>query len=131
MSQAAYEKKVQLKTTTGGGFSVLPGLSAEMALTGDVLDDTDFNTTGIRSRLLGLREWTITVNMNFESTNAAFAIARNAWLNRTKLDIQYLPNGTVGFQGQGFVETFSHSGDVGGLETVDLSIVSAGTLSTV
>ncbi len=130
MSQAGYQKTINVKATASTAYTELPATSATLTLAGDVLDDTDMTSTGYRSHLVGLRDWSISCPSNYESTNAGFSAARSAWTNRTKLDVQYLPNGTNGFQGQAYVETFSHSGDVGGLESVDITMVSAGALST-
>lgn len=133
MSVPGYQKSVKIKNSTEGSslFVELPATSANLNLAGDVLDDTDLTSTGFRSRILGLRDWSISAPSNFAPANTAWAKVRNAWLNRTLLTVQYLPDGTNGYQGTAWVETFSHSGDVGGLETVDISLVAESQLSTV
>ena len=132
MSVPGYQKVVQVRVAgTTVAFEVMPATSASLNLAGDVLDDTDLTSTGMRSRILGLRDWSVSAPINFGSSVTAFATLRSAWLNRTKLEIQYLPDGTVGYSGNVWVETFSHSGDVGGLESVDVSLQAAGALSTV
>ena len=132
MSTPAYQKTVRVRLTTGTtAFVNFPGTNATLNLAGDVLDDTDFLSTGYRSNILGLRDWSVDITSNFQTTNTAFATVRNAWLTRLKVTVQYLPNGLIGYQGDAFVETFSHSGDVGGLETVDITLVTASALTTV
>ncbi len=130
-SQAGYQKTVNIKTTASTAYTAMPGSNAALNLTGDVLDDTNFLSTGYRTRIVGLRDWSVSATMIYDTANSGFSIIRNAWLNRTKLDVQYLPNGTVGYAGEAYVENFSHSGDVGGLETVDVTLVTASALSTV
>ena len=132
MSLAGFTKKVRLHKTTGSTvFVTLPATSATLTLAGDALDDTDITSTGFRSRIIGLMDWNISVPSNFESTNTAFTNVRQAFFNRQLIRVQYLPDGVKGFVGDAFVETFSHSGDVGGLETVDITLVADSQLSTV
>lgn len=133
MSLAGYTKDVRIRLTTGAStaFVTLPATSATLTLAGDALDDTDITSTGFRSRIIGLLDWNISAPSNFESTNTAFVNVRTAFFNRQNVDIQYLPDGTLGYEGTGWVETFSHSGDVGGLETVDITLVAESQLSTV
>lgn len=130
MAQAAYLKTVQIKTTGSTAYTALPANTASISLGGDVLDDTDFTSTGFRSRILGLRDWSVSGTINYDDTSTVVATIRSAWLNRTTLDVQYLPNGTNGFAGQVVVESLDMSGDVGSLETADFSLQAKGALST-
>ncbi len=134
MSQAGYQKKVQIGVNDSP-FTLedIPAISANLNHGGDVLDDTnmaDISATGMRSRLLGLRDWSISATMLYDTTITAVTLLRNAWLNRTELHVNYLPDGTIanGFGGPVVVETFNMSGDVGGLEQVELSLLAAGDL---
>lgn len=129
MSIAAYQKKILIKSTSSTTWLELPATNATLNLESDALDDTDFTSTGFRSRIIGLRDWSISVPSNYDPSNAAIVAARQAWFNRTKLDIRYLPDGTNGFQGNGYVDNFTLSGDVGGLETNDINIVPDGALA--
>lgn len=131
MSLPGYTKSVLIRTTGSTLFTELPATSATLTLAGDALDDTDIRSTGFRSRIIGLLDWNIAAPSNFEPSNAAFTNVRTAFFARTKLVVRYLPDGTAGFEGNCYVETFSHSGDVGGLETVDISLVAESQLSTV
>ena len=131
MSLPGYSKSVQIRTTGSTVFTELPATSATLTLAGDALDDTDITSTGFRSRIIGLLDWNVAAPSNFEAANQAFIDVRTAFFARTKLVVRYLPDGTNGFQGDCFVETFSHSGDVGGLETVDISLVAESQLTTV
>lgn len=131
MSTPAYQKTINVKATSSTAYTAFPGTNATLNLAGDVLDDTDFTSTGYRSRVVGLRDWSIDVTSNYQTTNSAFSTVRDAWLNRSRVDVQYLPDGSNGYSGTAYVESFSHSGDVGGLETVDITMVTASALSTV
>ena len=134
MTQAAYVKKIQI-SPNGSPLDLedVPAISANLNHGGDVLDDTnmaDVSASGMRSRLLGLRDWSISVTMLYDSTVVSVTTLRDAWLNRTELWANYLPDGTTanGFGGPCVVETFNMSGDVGGLEQVELTLVAAGDL---
>ena len=130
MSQAAYNKVVQVKTT-GGSYASLPGNAATLNIGRTLLDDTDFTSTGWISRIAGLKDYTLSVTAIYGSTNTALATLRSALLSGVRLDMKYLPNGTVGFLGRVRVEGYNLSGDVAGLETVEISCPSCGTaLST-
>lgn len=137
MSIAGYQKAVRIRMSTGStsstAFRNFPATSATLTLAGDVLDDTTLLSTGFRSRILGLRDWSIAIPSIFESTNESWGFIRQAWLGRKNVDVQYLPleSSTKGFQGTAWVETFSFSGDVGGLETVDVNLVAESQLSTI
>ena len=131
MSLAGFQKSIRITTTGSTVFTELPATSGTLTLAGDALDDTDITSTGFRSRIIGLLDWNVAAPSNFEPANQAFIDVRTAFFARSKLKVQYLPNGTVGFEGTCFVETFSHQGDVGGLETVDISLVAETQLSTV
>ncbi len=134
MTQAAYVKKIQI-SPNGSPLDLedVPAVSANLNHGGDVLDDTnmaDVSASGMRSRLLGLRDWSISVTMLYDTSEVSVTTLRNGWLNRTQLWVNYLPDGTTanGFGGPVVVETFNMSGDVGGLEQVELTLVAAGDL---
>jgi len=135
MSQAGYEKRVNIAIDGSPlDFTTIPATTSALSHAGDVLDDTnmrDITTAGMRSRILGLRDWSLTATMLYDTiSSSVVTILRDAWKNRTQLVVQYLPDGTVanGFSGQCFVETFNMSGDIGGLEEVSLSLAAAGEL---
>lgn len=134
MSQAGYEKRVSMSTNDSPHVMVnMPFTTATLNHGGDVLDDTnmrDISASGMRSRLLGLRDWSISGTMLYDTSLAVVSDLRDAWLNRTELFVNYLPDGTVpnGFGGPVVVETFNMNGEVGGLEQVEVSLLAAGDL---
>ena len=134
MSIAGFQKSIQIKTTVatstafagkGAGSTatgILEANTATMTFGAELLDDTDFTSTGFRSRIRGLKDYSFTLTALWDATDAALPIIRSALFNDTTLDIRYLPDGAKGFQGQVKVSDMSHSGDVGGLETVDITL---------
>jgi predicted secreted protein len=131
MSIAAFNKVVTIRSTTSSTNHELPATNATLTLAGDLLDDTDMSSTGFRSKTIGLQDWSLAAPSNFDTSNVALTVARQAWQSRTRVLMRYLPNGTAGFQGIAFVETYTLSGDVGGLETVDINLQADSALSTV
>lgn len=130
MSQPSYKKVVQIKSTGAATYGTVPANSASLALTSDLLDDTDFTTTGFRSRVLGIRDWNVTMTVLWDSGSTVINEIRSAWLGGTKLDMKYLPSSGAGWKGAGYVETMSLSGDIGGLETMDVTLQPDSALST-
>lgn len=130
---AAYKKKVQVSTTGADGtWKTIPATAPSLDIGGDVLDDTTIINAGWRSRLLGLHDWSASVDSNWEPDNEALPLIRSAKLNRTPLFFQYLPDGVtvgLGLKGPVVVESFNHAGDVGDLETISISLQAAGALS--
>lgn len=104
----------------------LPATDGDLSVEGTVLDDTDLRTHGTRSRVIGLLDWSISVSLNYETASAAFNTTKTAFYDRSRIEVCYLPEGTTatseGFIGVGKVETFSFSGGVDDLETIDVTI---------
>lgn len=134
MGTAAYKKEVSIATSSTGVFTPLPATSADLTQEGTVLDDTDLTSSGTRSRILGLLDWNISITANLSSAgNQAVTDVKDGRLNRTNVHVKYLPLGSsmssLGYEGEAVVETFSLSGGVDDLETVDISLQADGALS--
>ena len=132
MSVAGYQKVIQVKATGTSVYTagILPGNTASLNFGGDMLDDTDFTSTGWRSRIRGLKDYSIPITLVYDTGSSGANLIRDSLFSGASLDVQYLPNGTKGFTGRVKVESFNLSGDVGGLETVDVSLQSDGTALT-
>lgn len=141
--QAAYVKKLEV-SLDGFTWYKLPATSPSLEIGGDVLDDTELATNaGFRSRVHGLSDFSMNADSIFKpltgvalddaaSGAKGFDIIKKAKLNRQSVNMRYLPTGLPdenGLKGKVIVETFSHSGDVGGLETVSISFVGNGALT--
>lgn len=129
MGTAAYKKKVNVGPD-GAVWNVAPATSASLNNGQTALDDTDMTTTGTRSRLMGIKDWSVSLTLNWSPGDAAFTAVKTAFDNRTDLHVQYLPDGQVvnGFQGTGLVESFNLSGGMDDLETVEVTIQANGAL---
>lgn len=133
MGTAAYQKTINISSDGGSTYNEAPANSAGLDLGGDLLEDTKFsNSAGYRSRIYGLRDWTLNLTLELEPSDTAFGDLKDAWLNRNDIDMQYLPDGTTsnGLEGTCTVESFNYSGDVGDKETVEVTIQGNGELTT-
>lgn len=135
MSQAAYQKTVNVKddSDSAGTYVEAPANTASLNEAGDVLDDTEMSLShAFRTRIYGLRDWSVSMTLELsQGSSSAFKLLRDAWLNSTLVTVQYLPDGTTGngFEGTAVVESINLSGDVGGKETVEVSLQGDGQLS--
>ncbi len=128
MSQAGFEKKIKVKV--GGSFVEVPATTASMDAGGDVLDTTTFMSGGNRSRIYGIRDWSMSMTLVYDTDDVGFREIRNAWTGREDVEIMYLPDGEaeVGVKGVGVVETFSVSGSVDDLANAEVTIQANGVL---
>jgi predicted secreted protein len=71
----------------------------------DDIDITSFDSNGWKEYLAGLKEWSGSIEGNFDSTdtNGQKAIL-NAWLNGEKLTFTFEVSSGVSFQGEAFVK---------------------------
>lgn len=135
MSQAAYAKKVKVETSSGV-FTPIPATDASLNIPGEILDDTEMkNNSGWRNRIYGLHDWNITLSAIWSSGDTALDYIYDSWAARGVVTVQYFPDGAVssadpdGFQGDAVIESITFSGDVGGLETMDITFQADGALS--
>lgn len=122
MSVAGYTKVLRIKTTASVDWSNVPANTATLNFSGEMLDDTTFDSTGYRSRIRGLIDYNISLTAVYSTSSSALGILKSALTAGTRLNVQYLPNGSNGYAGTCVVENFTHTGDVGGLETIDVSL---------
>ena len=127
---AGYIKKVRVSVDKSDWKDV-PATSPSLNIGSTVLDDTVVGGDGYKSRILGLHDWSVSCDSNYSTGNAALTLIRTASMNRSKLYVQYLPDGVTagGFQGEVVVETFNLSSGVDDLETVAITLQADGALA--
>jgi len=133
MAQSAYKKQI-LVSSDNSTWVEVEATSVSLNQGTEVLDATTFaSVEGWRSRVLGINDWSISIEAIYTADDTALAAIRSALLNRTTLYVRYLPDGTNanGFQGQVRVENFNSSGDVSSLETLSISLQGNGALGDV
>lgn len=126
MSQAAYEKSIEI------GSSALSLSDASLSRGREGIDATDFSQasiSGFETTKPGLMDWSISGSGFFNKTNAALIALESAWLAGTAVTAKYLPDGAAGTGGSALVESISFAGDMGGLETFEISLQADGARS--
>lgn len=104
-----------------------------LSMGGDVLDDTAFNSTGWRSRTLGLRDVSLSIsrwddlNLRFVEGILDLSTAGSSgefFAGSTVVVMEVNPGGSSSVQARGFfrISANDNSGDVGSLESVDISL---------
>lgn len=136
-AQAAYGKRVQVSANGTSNWFDVPSEGPSLSLGGDLIDDTVIGGDGWRSRIYGLRDWSVNCDCNYIPGNAATEAIRTAFMNRSALHVRYLPNGLLangtpapgGVKGAVVVENFNLSGDVGGKEESGITLQGNGALT--
>ena len=135
MGQAAFYKKITVGSLEDESnpyepapedMDELPATTADFNAEGDALDDTDFFTEGSRSRIIGLLDWSVSGTLNWEPGDAGYDTIQTAFYQRNVVWVNYDPDGneTHTLGGPCVVESFSQTGGVEDLETVDFSLLS-------
>lgn len=97
-------------TGTGGAVKIDSTKIAEISnwsldLGADDVEITSFDSEGWKEYLAGLREWSGSIEGNFDSTDTTGQKAiLNAWLNGTKLSFTFEVSSGVTFTGDAFVK---------------------------
>jgi len=126
----AKNKKINV-SVAGAEWKKLPATSGSFNHGPTVLDDTELANDGYRSRLLGLRDWSVSVAINWKATDDAITIVKNHLYSGADLHVQYLPDGTNGLEGECVIEGYNLGGGVDELETGDITLQGNGLLSEV
>jgi len=135
MGQAAFHKKITVASVEDESnpyeplpenMHEMPATTADFNAEGDALDDTDFRTEGSRSRIIGLLDWSVSGTLNWEPGDAGYDTIQTAFYSRNVVWVNYDPDGseTYTLGGPCVVESFSQTGGVEDLETVDFSLLS-------
>lgn len=131
---AAYKKLILIAEEKGNWHQV-PANTANLDQSGTVLDDSAHGYhDGMRSRVIGLLEWGVTMTIVYSEEGAgsdAVEMLRDAWRDRDTLYVQYMPDSKSGWEGPVVVENFNMSGGVDDLETADVNLLSAGEMEDI
>lgn len=132
MAMAGKNTVVKVGTAATGTFNEVAGLNeASMSNQGDNQDISTFGASFIK-RLQGLKDASYSLKGFYEpgDTNGQVAI-RNAWLNDTPLFVQFLPDGTTGFQQEVKVSKFEVSAAVDGVIEVSIELEGSDSITAV
>lgn len=115
------------------GTNTIAGLNeASFSASGETIDTTTFNSNGWKEKMQGLKEFSMSLSGFYEpnDTNGQVAL-RDAWLNGTTVTVDYLVDGTNGFQGSYLVTSFEIGSGVSGEVSVSIELESTGALTIV
>lgn len=120
MAIAANGVQVLAATATAApastGFTAIGGTkSVDLSDSTNMLDVTAFDDGSLRRRLAGLRDESISLSGNHEAANAGWLRILDACLDGTDVFLQFVYDGSNGFEFQCLVESISISASVDGL----------------
>jgi predicted secreted protein len=126
-SVAGYKKSIYITATTAStAWIEIPATSGDLQMSANMLDDTNFTSTGWTSRVAGLKTFSISGNAVYDTSNTAITALSARFLDGAKMKFRYDPAGTShGFSGTVIVENFSLSGGVNDLSQISFSLQSA------
>jgi predicted secreted protein len=105
--------RVKVATTSGGSYNVVVGInSASMSKQGQTVDITTLTDADI-VKLLGVRDTRYTIEANWETDATGQGVIRTALENDSACFVQFLPNGTAGYQQEVKVAKYEIGGAAG------------------
>ncbi|WP_018130714.1 phage tail tube protein [Effusibacillus pohliae] len=132
MAMSGKGLRVKVATASNGPFNEVQDLNeASMSMEGDNQDITTFSSDFIK-RLQGLKDVSYSLSGFYKpsDTNGQVAI-KNAFLNDTALYVQFLPDGTTGFQQEVKVSSFEVSASADGVVEVSIEFEGSGAITSV
>lgn len=120
---------------TGGKLMVGTSTAAEIkswSIDGgaDMLDVTNFGSGGWKENIAGLREWSASVEGNWDmtDTNGQKAL-QDAWLNGSSVAVKFYVDGTKNYSGSAYISGLSPEVAVDDAATVSIDLQGTGALS--
>jgi len=115
------------------GANTIAGLNeASFSASGETIETTTFESNGWKEKIQGLKEFSMSLSGFYEPTDTNGQVAlRDAYMNGTTVTIDYLVDGTVGFQGSYLVTSMEVGADTSGEVSVSFELESTGALTIV
>lgn len=99
-------------------------------ISADMADITAFSTTGWKSNLPGLKEWSGSAEGNFDMTDTNGQLAlQNALLNGTSVALRLYVDGTKYYSGTAYVKKIAPEAAVDGVVSVAFDFQGSGALT--
>ena len=132
MATAAHNTEIYLHTSAGAGGSLITGMNdTSFSLNGDLLDTTSFDGGAFKTRIHGLREFSVSISGDWAATDAAYALIKSNFMdsatNLLFVRVLFDPAAAVNSQGyecQVLCESLEISGSVDGKVEVSFSLSS-------
>lgn len=116
MALAGHAAKITCADSDVAGDEIDGIKNVEFSVNGNMLDTTDFmDTTAVHTRILGLRDLTITMSGDYEASDTGQARLRTNFAAGTTTWVRWLPNGSAGFKMSGLIQDYKISAGVDGL----------------
>lgn len=130
MALKGKDVKIQASTDGTTWTDVLGLDNASMGLGGENIDITEFQDAWTK-RLQGIKDNTFTLSGNYLPSDPGQQMIRDALINDTALYIQFLPDGTAGFNQEVKVASFEPSAQVRGRVEVNIQCEGTGPVTVV
>lgn len=115
MALAGHAMKISAADSDVAGDEIDGVKSIDWSESGNMLDTTDtMDTTGVHTRILGLRDLTVTMSGDYESADTGQARLLTNYRAGTTTWLRFLPNGSAGFKVSGKVQDFKVNGGFDG-----------------
>lgn len=123
--------RVNACATSGGTYNQVAGItSATMDFDGTNVDVSTLTDADI-VRLQAMRDTKITLSGNYESDSTGQALIRAARNSDADLFMQFLPDGSTGFQAKYKCSKYSITGQVGDKLAVSIELEGASALTSI
>ena len=128
MAIAAHNVVVSVATGATAVFVVIDGIkSFDLSDGTDLLDVTDFASTRLRQRIVGLRDFSGSLDGDLELTDAGYLRVKAAYAASVPIHVRVLADGTNGLQLPLAIESIDRSGSVEGTVEVSISFSNEGS----
>jgi predicted secreted protein len=132
MALAGHAIKVSCADTDVAGDEIDGIKNIDWGPAANLIETTDFmDTSGARTRLLGLKDLNVSVSGDYEASDAGQARLRTNFAAGTTTYVRFLPNGTVGFKCATLVSEFKITGEVDGVIQFSATLLGNGAIGTV
>ena len=132
MANAGKNLVVKVGTSATGPFNTVQDLKeASISQSGNNQDVSTFGSDWIR-RIQGLKDASYSLSGYYDGADASGQVAlRSAWLNDSPVFVQFLPDGSTGFQQEVKVSTYEVSASVEGAQEVSIELEGNGPITAV
>ena len=132
MATAAHNTEIYLHTVAGAGGSLITGMNdTSFSLNGDLLDTTSFDGGAFKTRIHGLREFSVSISGDWAATDPAYALIKSNFMtsasNLLFVRVLFDPAAIAtakGYECQVLCESLEISGSVDGKVEVSFSLSS-------
>ena len=132
MALPGHSCKVSCADTDVAGDEIDGINSIDWGPAADLLETTDFmDTSAARTRILGLKDLSVTVSGDYEASDTGQARLRTNWAAGTTTYVRFLPNGTTGFKCAMLIQDYKINASFDGKVEFSATLVGNGAIGSV